>query len=136
MNTMQDDQQPGSEGKSAFDTARTSADSVAAMIGTKNLKIIIITMPFVFLAVVGVIIAVFAKPGDAATTHMQAAQPTAVVAGDVGGIALPGNAVIRSVDIDGNRLAMHVTTPDGAMILVYDIDRDKIIETIPVTLKD
>jgi len=133
MNTAHDEQQPGEHDQPDIAAARASVDSVAGAIGAKNLKIIIVAMPFVFLAVVGVIIAVFGKPGGAVETGAPAAPQFLDISGAGGGIVLPKNAEIRSVDIEGNQLALNVTTPDGALIIVYDMNQDKIIKTIPVT---
>ena len=135
MNRADENQQPGGEDSSAFNAAPKTADSVAAMIGTKKLKIVIITMPFVFMAVVALIIAVFGKPGR----NTRAAAPVSLSTlniGGAGGIVLPGNGVIQSMTLDGEKLALHVRNEDGVVIVIYDMTQDKIVKTIPIMQED
>ncbi len=133
MNRVEENQQPAGEDRSAFNAQPTSADSFAAMIGTKNLKIIIITMPFVFLIVVGLIIAVFGRPGERASAAPAIAQSTSIHSPENGGgFILPGDAVIESMALDGDRLAVHVNMQDGAMIVIYDLQQEIVMQTIPV----
>lgn len=146
MKTVEENQPPSGEDRSAFNAPPTSADSVAAMIGTKNLKIIIITMPFVFMAAVAVFIAVFGRPGERANAAMQTSlQSESVAPESLGGlsipplpvdgsdgIVLPKGAEIGSMAFDGDRLAVHVTVPGGVMIVVYDLQKNIVVQTIPV----
>ncbi len=137
-----------------FREAAPSASSVASMIGTKNLLIIIVTMPFVFLVVVMAIIALFGGSDDA----VEAASPGAVrsVAADaleepaanaqrvvlpipaatdgaLSGITLPAGAEAGAISLDGDRLAVRVESEDGAMIVIYDLAQNVVVQTVPIT---
>lgn len=131
MEAAQEDQQSGENEKGGFSAARQSTDSFAARIGAKNLKIIIVAMPFVFMATVAIIIALFGKPGGEATADAPLASSVPNISG-AGGIVLPGDGDIRDMALDGDRLAVHIRTTDGAVIVIYDLNEDKIVETIPV----
>ncbi len=145
MNKAHNHQESKGEEMPSPDAAKSSADSVAAMIGTRNLKIVIITMPFVFLVVVGLIIAVFGRPGESNrttsdATHMDVATgagPGALSISNLsldgsGGVILPKGAEIGSMAFDGDRLALHVDGRAGAMIVIYDLQQNIVVQTIPV----
>ena len=149
MTKAHDYQTPDGEDTAGSGDAPSAATSVAAMIGTKNLKIIIVTMPFVFLIVVGAIIAIFGKPrGSQASdsnVEIAAGAPPAVTPGaariDVsasgaGGLNLPAGAEIKSMAIDGDRLAIHLSLESGAAIVIYDLQQDAVTKTIPVAKAD
>lgn len=121
--------------------------SVAMQIGTKNLLIIIVTMPFVFLVVVMSIIALFGDPKKHKTADAAPAaaleQPAvagqrvvlpmpASVAGAPGAIALPQGATAGALALDGDRLAVRVDTEGGAMIVIYDLKQGAVVETVPL----
>ena len=145
MTKTDDFQALGGDNAAGPEHGPSAATSVAAKIGAKNLKIIIITMPFVFLIVVGAIIAVFGKPrsskADDATVEIAAAAPPAAsaafadieysLAGE-GGFNLPAGAEIKSMAIDGDRLAIHIDLENGAAIVIYDLQQDAVIKTIPI----
>lgn len=138
-----------------FREAAPSASSVAGMIGTKNLLIIIVTMPFVFLVVVMAIIAIFGSPGDddvadAAESASPVVETIAIEEPAVSGqrvvlpipaasdnaasaIALPAGAQAGAISLDGNRLAVRVEGDDGAMIVIYDLAQNAVVQTVPIT---
>ena len=137
-----------------FREAAPTMGSVANMIGTKNLLIIIVTMPFVFLVVVMAIIAIFGSPDQRGEDALTASTPGAVrstpiasleepaangrvvlplpaAVGELGAaIALPEGAETGAMALDGDRLAMRVDTSDGAMIVIYDLSSDQVVKTI------
>ena len=138
-----------------FREAAPAASSVAGMIGTKNLLIIIVTMPFVFLVVVMAIIAIFGNPGEEdATAAAESASPVvetiaieeptvesqrvvlpipAATDDVMGAIALPAGAEAGAISLDGNRLAVRVESNDGAMIVIYDLAQNTVVQTVPIT---
>lgn len=138
-----------------FREAAPSASSLAGKIGAKNLLIVIVTMPFVFLLVVMAIISIFGRPDDAvadvarvvrsapvATEALEepaSAGPQRVVLpipasvdGAAGGITLPAGAQAGAMSLDGDRLALRVETGDGAVIVIYDLATDQVVKTIPL----
>lgn len=141
-----------------FREAAPSASSVASMIGTKNLLIIIVTMPFVFLVVVMAIIALFGGSDDAVETASPGAvrsvpaaealeEPAAnaqrvvlpipaATDGALAGITLPAGAEAGAISLDGDRLAVRVESEDGAMIVIYDLAQNAVIQTVPITAVD
>lgn len=134
MHREEENQPDGSEDGLAFNAPPTSAGSVAGMIGTRNLKIAIITMPFVFMAVVAVIIAVFGRPGRADTVREPTVPSLSSLSVDnAAGVGLPAGAEIGSIAFDGDRLAIHVKARDGAMILIYDLQANAVVKRIPVS---
>jgi hypothetical protein len=94
----------------------------------------VLAMPAVFLAIVFVALAVFGKPGGdndaraaasgalATPAPMRASEPDVPPppSGRRGVIALPDDARIESIALDGDRLALHVESPAGREIVVYD----------------
>ncbi|MEM9618728.1 MAG: hypothetical protein AAF936_12275 [Pseudomonadota bacterium] len=140
-----------------FREAAPSASSVASMIGTKNLLIIIVTMPFVFLVVVMAIIALFggsddavetASPGAVRSVSTDALEEPAANAqrvvlplpaatdGPLAGITLPAGAEAGAISLDGDRLAVRVESDDGAMIVIYDLTQNTVVQTVPITTGD
>lgn len=137
-----------------FREATPTPSSIASKIGAKNLLIIIVTMPFVFLVVVMAIIAVFGRPGEekAASVSPGAVRSTPVVELNAPAdgqrvvlpmpasaeslakaIALPEGAKTGAMALDGNRLAIRVDSDEGAMIVIYDLEADEVVKTIPLT---
>ena len=129
---------------------------VASSIGTKNLLIAIITMPFVFLLVVMTILAVFggradepAQLADAATAGAVRSTPAEAV------LTIEEPAPNRAVEafrasttspefsaplaaggamaLDGDRLAVRVDRADGAYVVVYDLAAGEVIYTVPLS---
>lgn len=134
-------------------------DSIANSLGARNLMIIIFTMPVVFVAVLAAIIMVFGGPDKA---EEAAAEPNVVrstlvsenggninrtqtnngqravlaipaATGAVAGaINLPTGARAGSIALDGDRLAVRLDTRDGAAIVIYDLERNEVIRTVPL----
>ena len=143
-----------------FEPAAPQFSSVASNIGAKNLLIIIITMPFVFLVVVMGIIAVFGKSDEDARIA-DAAAPGAVISTPVAsleepalqgqrvtlpiaastdellsGIVLPEGSAAGAISLDGDRLAVRVDSVDGGMIVIYDLAQNTVVKTIPLAVAD
>lgn len=139
--------------------AQSPMDSFAASIGTRNLLIVIITMPLVFIVVVMAIIAVFGGKADEAeiaaastaanpavvrstpvtgTLSEPALSPTNVVAAEIApeAIVLPDGAVASTMSLDGERLAVRIDGPDGAAIIIYDLGLGAVVQTVPITAGD
>jgi hypothetical protein len=131
--------------------------SIASSIGAKNLLIIIVTMPFVFLVVVMAIIAVFGNPNDKAGRLADEATPGAVRSTPVASleepaqgarrvtmpisasaedlasaIVLPEGTAAGAIALDGDRLALRVDSVDGGMIIIYDLASDEVVKSIPL----
>ncbi len=137
-----------------FTEAAPSAGGVASMIGTKNLLIAIVTMPFVFLVVVMTIISIFGSPDKertaakpaASAAHaaakleqpalagQQAVAPIAISAQELSSaIAIPAGASAGAISLDGDHLAVRIDGENGAMIVIYDVAEGAVIRTIPLT---
>lgn len=147
------DSEPREADRLEFDAPPT-AGSIAARIGAKNLLIIIVTMPFVFLVVVMSIIAIFGRPDDdkiaaapatvrstpvaaleqpAATNGARATLPLPASIGDsAAAIALPAGGEAGAISLDGDRLAVRIESPEGAMIVIYDLTTNAVIQTVPL----
>lgn len=123
----------------------SSFADIAASIGTRNLMIIIVTMPLVFLAVVTVIIAVFGRddedgivsaPADAVIVD-RLAEPALASAGATpaspAAISVDAGANITAMSLDGDRLALRIDGPTGVSIVIYDIAEGVVVQRIPVT---
>jgi len=110
---------------------------LAESIGARNLWIIILTMPAVFLVLVAAIIAVFGKPKPAEPE--EAAVVEEGVAADVAtealpeAIAVPVDAAPGAIALDGDRLAVRLDGPDGAVIVIYDIAKGEEVTRVPFT---
>jgi len=132
--------------------------SLAQAIGARNLMIIIVTMPLVFLVVVMATIAVFGRPGGgkdagadlgiarAGGERGTLAQPGPSAQGSTGVTApsrasltldpaplvLPPGAEISSMALDGDRLVLSVDGKDGGEIIVYDLAGGAMVQRIKV----
>ncbi len=129
--------------------------SVGGMIGTRNLLIIIITMPLVFLAAVAMIITIFGSPledNKGATRAGETVRSTAVESEEAAsaqgrrtvlvtpastgvasaGIALPENMAAGAISLDGDRLAVRIDGEDGASVVIYDLVQGAVVQTIPI----
>lgn len=140
--------------------AAAPAPSLASSIGSRNLLIIIISMPVVFLIVVMVTISVFGRSGDShtersAVNNAQAERVVAspmvnrsqqgaplntsssafMVAEDIEPIILPKDAHSESMALDGDRLALRIHGPDGEAVIIYDLSAGRVIATIPVLME-
>ncbi|WDI32519.1 hypothetical protein PUV54_04835 [Hyphococcus flavus] len=129
-NNAETPEAPTEQGPSQF-------GSLAGAIGAKNLIIIIIAMPFVFLVVVMGIIAAFGNPN--ASDSDRAAQVVPVsTAADTGAqeldetvISYPAGMTPGAMAMDGDRLAIRLDGSDGAVVVVYDLAESKVIARIP-----
>ncbi|MFZ5617820.1 MAG: hypothetical protein ACOZAA_10940 [Pseudomonadota bacterium] len=109
----------------------------------------VITMPAVFLVVVMVALALFGKPAARSKTEAAAAfsdtleQPPATAAtpaslaaahsrfsGPV--ISLGEDTRVVSISLDGERVAMHVESPAGQQIVIYDYEKGRIVAQAPI----
>lgn len=109
----------------------TGLGALAQSIGARNLWIIILTMPAVFLVVVAAIIAVFGKPRSAEeATAEPVAQP--VAAGEPAPITIAADAAAGAIALDGDRLAVRIDGPDGVVVVIYDIAKGEVIARVPV----
>ncbi len=110
------------------------AGGLAASIGARNLWIIILTMPAVFLVVVAIIIAIFGKPGKGAAEDaavVEASAPAASATMDnTAPIAINAGETIKSVTLDGDRLAAIISGPDGDYVVIYDVVKGEEISRI------
>lgn len=132
--------------------------AIANAIGARNLMIIIITMPLVFLIVVMATLAIFGRPGgdtdgvdesqvvsasapatlvqpDAAPPELTGVTPPspAALTLDPAPLMLPAGADITSMALDANRLAVRVENKDGGgEIVVYDLASGAPVQRIKV----
>lgn len=132
----------------------TGAASIANKIGVRNLLIIIVTMPLVFLIVVMAALSIAGKPGkkedavvagavlstpadiavlDQPSRSALAATPASLFAGDPAPLVLPSGGKIGSMALDGDRLVLRVDSAQGGELVVYDLARGDVIQRIKVT---
>ncbi len=110
---------------------------LAHSIGTRNLWLIILTMPAVFLVAVAAIIAIFGKPKK---DEAELATPVVVedvadvnaAPADMAGLALAPGEAAGAIALDGDRLAVRVSGPDGVVVVIYDIVKGEEIARIPI----
>ncbi len=113
----------------------------------RALAVGVVTMPAVFVAVVLIALALFGKPAaDPAADGLAALetleQPRARPATGASFAATTGfgnNAIgigedsrIESVSLDGDRIAVHVESPNGAEIIVYDYVEGRVVALAPI----
>ena len=127
---------------------------IARSIGSRNLMIIIVTMPLVFLAVVAGIISVFGGGDDETAVAAETAAPVSVerlaepaplttgasgataattIAADPSAIGLSAGSDVTAMSLDGDRLALRVDGPEGVSIVIYDLSAGTVVQRIPVT---
>ncbi len=136
-----------------FTEEAPSAGGVASMIGTKNLLIAIVTMPFVFLVVVMTIISIFGSPGkdrsakapvvnsapasvaldQPALAGQQAVAPIEASLPASAAIVIPKGASAGAMSLDGDRLAVRIDSENGAVIVIYDLAKGVPVQIIPLT---
>ncbi|PQA88526.1 hypothetical protein [Hyphococcus luteus] len=114
---------------------------LAQSIGARNLWIVILAMPAVFLVVVAAIIAVFGKPRGAEGTQTEAPAAESVAATPVSqplpaGIAIPAGAAPGAIALDGDRLAVRLDGPDGAEVVIYDLAKSEVVARVPFKRED
>ena len=133
--------------------AGAGVQDFAQSIGARNLMIIIVTMPLVFIIVVMGIIGFFGSPGDeeapaAAQTLIEPAPIAAEVtqvsqpgqqkivstqsAAAASPLTVPAGATIATMTLAGDELAVHVSGPAGDEIIIYDTKLGETKLVIPV----
>ncbi|MEQ1929927.1 MAG: hypothetical protein ABL957_05260 [Parvularculaceae bacterium] len=118
--------------------------------GTRNLLVVIITMPLVFIAVVAASLMIFGKPGpervaseivrstptsDVLEQPMLAAGVAAPLAASLGASApfvLSAGEDITAMAVDGNRLVLRVKGDSGGAIVIYDLAQGAEVQRIRV----
>lgn len=127
-------------------------EDLATSIGSRNLMIIIVTMPLVFVAVVATIISVFGGDDSADATAIRSepapievlSEPAPVQrSAGVGalsptpaGIPLSTGAQVAAMALDGDRLAVRVEGPSGAEVVIYDLAAGQVVQRIPIVRGD
>jgi len=143
------DEEPGAETAAPL----TAVHSFAEKIGSRNLMIAIVTMPFFFIGVLALIIAAVGLPEDEADlagtsletpvgAPLEAAVPDAATLGDtVGGAPAAASSILPGtpaaippggVALDGDRLAVRIEGPDGPVVVIYDLSRGAVTHEIPL----
>jgi hypothetical protein len=147
---LEDDGAQTSEARKPNNHQDNAFGPVASAIGARNLMIIIVTMPLVFLIVVVGILAIFGAPDNA--RKAQAAEtvrsispfesdpgtqagPRAILplpaASDAApALTLPAGARAGAIALDGDRLAVRIDSDDRAMIVIYDLAADAVVKSI------
>ncbi|MEK7266400.1 MAG: hypothetical protein AAB227_09915 [Pseudomonadota bacterium] len=106
----------------------------------------VVTMPAVFIVVVMGALALFGKPASEPGPQAQTAaidtldQPARGPATDATfassksapAISLGEDRRVRSISLDGDRVAMHVESPMGDEIVVYDFVSKRVVATAPI----
>lgn len=105
--------------------------SLAQAIGARNLMIVILVMPVIFLIAVMTVIAIFGRPGEGRARAATEARPI-VDAAATGAIVLPAGAKIAAMALDGDRLALRVEEDAGEEIVIYDLTRGAVIQRVRV----
>ena len=114
---------------------------VAESIGVRNLKIIIIAMPFVFMAAVAAVIAIFGPPGanrgaeevaavEAASVEVAAIENSEIVNAAAKSIAIPAGTRPGAMSLDGDRLALRFDGADGSIVVIYDIAEQRVVDQV------
>ncbi len=108
---------------------------LAHAIGT---RIIILTMPAVFLVIVAAIIMVFGKPKGRAADSAGADRPAVADAEQEAptGVVMPAGAAPGAIALDGDRLAVRLDGPDGVVVVVYDLEKGEVIARVPFGADD
>lgn len=130
-----------------FAFAAPAALGAAEAPHARALAVSVITMPAVFVVVVLGALALFGKPAarteasraDAAETLTQPARRPAAApslasttAQGAGAITLGEDSRVAGISLDGERIALHVETPSGAEIVLYDFAQGRVISSAPI----
>lgn len=102
----------------------------------------VVTMPAVFIVVVMGALALFGKPASEPraasidTLEQPASRPateaTFASSKSAPAISLGEDRRVRSISLDGDRVAMHVESPMGSEIVVYDFVAERVVATAPI----
>jgi len=112
----------------------------------RALAIGLVTMPAVFVAVVIGALALFGKPaspsGFSARNHVaerleqpvsrSAMSPTFASSLSSPAVTLGEDRRVVSIALDGDRVAMHVESPMGSEIVIFDFVEQRVIATTPI----
>ena len=112
----------------------------------RALAVGVITMPAVFIVVVIAALALFGKPSNEPATgrsaseletldqpaSMAATSATFASARSTPSIALGEDRRVTSIALDGDRIALHVESPLGSEILVYDYVAERVVASAPI----
>ena len=119
----------------------------AQNIGARRLMIAIVAMPFFFILLLVAIIAVVGLPEDEAADQAAESAPAVETATpDVAAapveraetappspaLAPLSGAAPGAMALDGDRLAVRVERPDGAVIVIYDLSQGAVTHEIPL----
>ena len=97
------------------------------------LKIAVVTMGLMLLAGLGaVIVGMIYQASKVGKTPVSAASPAALESGiaDAGALTVPEGSKVSSMALDGNRLAVHLTTPEGGEIAIVDLTTGRVLSRI------
>lgn len=111
------------------------ATEAAARKRTERTLVFIVV--FLGLLIVAGIVAVvlriiYLSSQPAAQPAASPATATEVAAADAGKLALPAGAVVRSVSLAGDRLAVHYEAPGGAGIAVVDVASGTVVRRMDI----
>ena len=97
------------------------------------LKIAVVTMGLMLLAGLGaVIVGMIYQASKVGKTPVSAASPAALESGiaDAGALTVPEGSKVSSMALDGNRLAVHLPTPEGGEIAIVDLTTGRVLSRI------
>lgn len=127
-------------GREASRTAVDGDGSVKPMFTDaqmRKLRVAVIVMGVVlllgFAVVIGRIVYLLNR-GSASTAERTApaASPSAVAAMALSSLTLPAGAVVRSLAVSGNQLAVHFDGPAGGGILIVDVASGRTVRRIDI----
>ena len=133
--------EPHNQEKAASSPDTGMGAGVAESIGVRNLKIIIVAMPFVFMAGVAAVIAIFGPPGasrgaeeavavEPASVEVAAIENSEIVDAAAKSIAVPAGTKPGAMSLDGDRLALRFDGADGSIVVIYDIAEQRVVDQI------
>ena len=139
----------------------TAFHGFAEKIGSRNLMIAIVIMPFIFIGALALIIAIVglpeeevpASPDAFLNDSIGAAPVAAAPAPAVATVETPAEVVIRppapapssampvptqmippgGIALDGNSLAVRIERADGDVIVIYDLARGEVVNEVPLS---
>lgn len=126
--------------------AAPAAIAPAGPAPARALAVGVVTMPAVFIVVVMGSLALFGKPAsgpradvsDAAVATLEqpasrsAVSPTFASSKAAPAITLGEDRRVTSISLDGDRVALHVESPMGSEIVVYDYVDERIVAATPI----